>query len=348
VHIETNLGARTIPEIVQRSRLIEDLGYDRITCPELNHDPFLPLTIAAEHTKRVELATSVAIAFPRSPTVVAHVARDLNDLSEGRFVLGLGTQVKGHIQRRFATEWSSPGPKFRDYIEAVRAVWQSWDRQSALKHEGDFYSLSLMTPEFSPGPSTYRRPPIQIAGVNRYNLRLAGETCDGLRVHPFATRKYMEETIWPSIRDGAGKSGRDLSSFEMVGGGFIATGASNEEVDRARENARYRIAFYGSTRTYLPVLEAHGWGELNGVLRRLVAEGKWDELGSAVSDEVLDEFCVSGSYRNILPGIKERYEGLVDTVSIDTPEDADNADFADLVENVRSLKRASGNGGSIS
>jgi probable F420-dependent oxidoreductase len=341
VRVETNLGADQLSDIVERAKTIESLGYDRITCSELNHDPFLPLAIAAEYTERVELATSVAIAFPRSPTITAHLARDLNDLSSGRFVLGLGTQVKGHIQRRFATEWSSPGPRLRDYIAAVRAVWRSWEEQSALEHDGPFYPLSLMTPEFSPSPSDYRLPPIQIAGVNPYNLRLSGEICDGLRVHPFATKRYMETAIRPAVRDGLARTGRDARSFEMIGGGFIAVGANDSEVMKARENARYRIAFYGSTRTYLPVLDAHGWGELNGTLRRLVAAGKWDELSSAVPDEVLDEFCVSGVYSEILPRIRDRYEGMVDTVSIELPSEPTHPDFVQLLDDVRSLKTAS-------
>ncbi len=338
--IEAGLSATTIEGIKEQVRRIETLGFDRITRSELDRDPFLPLTIAAEYTSTVELATSVAIAFPRSPTITAHIARDLNDLSEGRFVLGLGTQVKGHIQRRFATEWSSPGPRFRDYIEAVRAVWDSWDHESGLRHEGSFYQLSLMTPEFSPGPSQYRRPPIQIAGVNRYNLRLAGEVCDGLRVHPFATRRYMEETIWPAVRAGAERSGRDLSTFDMIGGGFIATGRTTEQVEQRREQARYRLAFYASTRTYLPVLETHGWEDLNERLRRLVSAGKWDELAAAVPDEVLDEFCVAGTYEDILPEVRDRYEGLVDAVSLDLPEPSDEEVFQALLGELRNLNGA--------
>jgi probable F420-dependent oxidoreductase len=340
VQIEASLAATSIQEIVDRARTIERFAFDRITTSELSHDPFLPLVIAAEHTERVELTPSVAIAFPRSPTVTAHMARDLNDMSAGRFVLGLGTQVKGHIERRFATEWSSPGPKLRDYIESVRAVWDAWDSQGPLKHDGPFYKLSLMTPEFSPGPSKYRRVPIQIAGVNPYNLRLAGEICDGLRVHPFCTRTYMDATIWPAVRTGAVRAGRSLDGFEMVGGGFIATGATAEDVDKARENARYRLAFYGSTRTYLPVLEAHGWGALNGTLRRLVAEGKWDELATAVPDDVLDEFCIAGTYRQILPLIRERYEGVVDTISLDVPQDSEDQDFRTLLADVKELRGA--------
>jgi probable F420-dependent oxidoreductase len=340
VKVEAGLKTGALADVVRRAKRIEELGFDRLISPELNRDPFLPLVLAAEHTERIELATSVAIAFPRSPTVVAHLARDLNDLSNGRFILGLGTQVKGHIQRRFSTEWSSPGPRLRDYIAAVRAVWDSWEAGSNVSHDGPFYPLSLMTPEFSPGASENRLPPVQIAGVNQYNLRLAGEVCDGLRIHPFATRRYVEESIWPSVREGAERAGRDLASFELIGGGFIATGATEEAVHNARERARYRIAFYGSTRTYLPVLEAHGWGELNGTLRRLVSEAKWDELPAAISDEILDEFCVAGTYDSILPAIRARYEGLVDTLSLELPEPGNEEAFQELLEGVRALNGA--------
>jgi probable F420-dependent oxidoreductase len=342
MRIETSLESANWAKIGNRARLIEDLGYDRIASAELAHDPFLPLALAAGATERVGLVTSVAIAFPRSPMVTAYTARDLNDLSGGRFVLGLGTQVKGHIERRFATEWSSPGPRFRDYVQAVRAVWESWDSEGPLRYNGRFYRLSLMTPEFSPGPSSYGPIPIHIAGVNRYNLRLAGEICDGLRVHPFATKKYMLDVIWPAVRAGAERSGRDLAEFEMVGGGFIAAGANQSAVRDARENARYRIAFYASTRSYLPVLEAHGWEDLNAELRRLVAEGRWGDLALVIPDEVLDEFCVAGTYREILPAIRARYEGIVDTVSLDLPDDSQHAAYRELLGEVRALRPAGG------
>jgi probable F420-dependent oxidoreductase len=342
MRIETSIGNGGWTEITGRAQLAEELGYDRIATAELAHDPFLPLAVAAGATHRIGLVTSVAIAFPRSPTVTAYMARDLNDLSGGRFVLGLGTQVKGHIERRFATEWSAPGPRFRDYVQAVRAVWESWDSQGALRYDGRFYRLSLMTPEFSPGPSAYRSIPIHIAGVNRYNLRLAGEICDGLRAHPFATKKYTTDVIWPAVREGAARSGRDLAGFEMVGGGFIASGPDHEAVRGARESARYRIAFYASTRSYLPVLEAHGWEDLNSELRRLVAEGRWDDLAAVISDEVLDEFCVAGTYREILPAIRARYEGIVDTVSLDLPDDSQHAAYRELLGEVRALRPAGG------
>ncbi len=299
----------------------KNLGFDGIATPELKRDPFIPLALAAAETQRVQLTTSVAIAFPRSPTVVAYMSRNLNDLSEGRFVVGLGTQVKGHIERRFSTEWVSPGPRLREYILAMRAIWNTWDHGEPLKFGGKFYNLSLMTPEFSPPPSEFGPIKVQIAAVNEYNIRLAGEICDGLRVHPFSTPSYTREVIWPNVQRGAHRATRSLDSFELIGTGFIATGPDEESVMKAREDARYRISFYASTRTYLPVLEHHGWGDLNPKLRELVARNKWDDLPSVVPDDVLDTFCVSGTYERIADLIGERLGGLVDNISFPLPDD---------------------------
>ena len=318
--IESGLHDVPWAEIAGLARTIEALGFDSIAQPELKRDPFLPLTLASMATTRARLATSVAIAFPRSPTVVAYMAWNLQEMSKGRFALGLGTQVKGHIERRFATTWDSPGPRLRDYILAVRDIWQTWQHQTPLKHNGPFYTIDLMTPEFSPTPLDGPPPQIHIAAVNSYNIQLAGELCDGLRVHGFSTPAYTRDVIWPNIRAGAAKSGRSLADFALIGGGFIATGATEEEVRAAREQVRYRIAFYASTRTYLPVLEHHGWGAMNGELRRLIAQSRWGDLAAVVPDDVLDVFCVSGTYAEIVPRLRARDEGLVDCVSFPLPK----------------------------
>lgn len=321
MRVEATLGDVPWDEIPRLARAIEAMGFDGIAQPELKRDPFLPLALAATSTSRVRLATAVAIAFPRSPTVVAYTARNLHDLSRGRFVLGLGTQVRGHIERRFGVTWDSPGPRLREYVQALRAVWTTWQHGTPLTFRGRFYSLTLMTPEFDPGPSEYGLPKIHLAAVNPYNLRLAGEIADGLRVHPFSTPEYTREVIRPNVVRGARRAGRTLDDFELVAGGFIATGSTEEEVRAARERARYRIAFYGSTRSYRPVLDHHGWGHLNDVLHRLAGQGRWDELAAAVPDEVLDAFCISGTYETIASAVGARLEGLVDTVSFPLPAD---------------------------
>uniref|UniRef100_A0A831TA42 TIGR03617 family F420-dependent LLM class oxidoreductase n=1 Tax=Thermorudis peleae TaxID=1382356 RepID=A0A831TA42_9BACT len=342
MRVEATLGDVPWDEIPGLAQAIEAMGFDGIAQPELKRDPFLPLALAAAVTRRVRLATAVAIAFPRSPMVVACTARGLHDLSRGRFVLGLGTQVRGHIERRFGVTWASPGPRLREYVQALRAVWATWQHGTPLSFRGRFYSLSLMTPEFDPGPSEHGLPKIHLAGVNRYNLRLAGKLADGLRVHPFSTPEYTRDVIWPNVVEGASRAGRSLDDFELVGGGFIATGATEEEIRAARERARYRIAFYGSTRSYRPVLEHHGWGHLNDVLYRLAGQGRWDELAAAVPDEVLDAFCISGTYDTIAAAVGARLEGLVDTVNFPLPADpyAPDERYLAALEGVKRLAAA--------
>lgn len=320
--MRTEAGLHDVPwsEIPAQASAIERLGFDSIAQPELRRDPFLPLALAAGATRTVRLATSVAIAFPRSPTSNAYTAWNLQEMSRGRFVLGLGTQVKGHIERRFSTVWGSPGPRLREYLLALRAIWDTWQNGTPLNFKGDFYAIDLMTPEFSPAPLDVPPPHIQIAAVNTYNIQLAGELCDGLRIHPFSTPAYVRDIIWPNVAIGAKRSDRSLETFEMVGGGFIATGPTDEDVRQAREQVRYRIAFYASTRTYLPVLAHHGWEAMNGELRRLIAQQRWSDLAAVIPDSVLDEFCVSGTYDTIVPAIAERYTGLMDCVGFPLPQ----------------------------
>jgi probable F420-dependent oxidoreductase len=326
MRVEATLGDVPWDQIPRMARAIEAIGFDAITQPELKRDPFLPLALAATTTARVRLVTAVALAFPRSPTAMAYTARSLYDLSRGRLVLGLGTQVKGHIERRFGVAWDSPGPRLREYVQAVRAVWTCWQHGTPLAFHGRFYTMTLMTPEFDPGPSPYGTPRIHLAAVNPYNLQVAGEIADGLRVHPFATPEYTHDVVWPNILRGATRVGRSLADFELVAGGFIATGASDHEVLAARERVRFRIAFYGSTRAYRPVLEHHGWGDLNDLLYRLAAQGRWDELATAVPDDVLDTFCISGPYETIAEQVANRLGGLAHAVSFPLPKNLDAPD----------------------
>lgn len=335
--VETHLPDAPWVEIAERAARTEALGFDGLAAAELSRDPFLSLAVAATSTSRIRLATSVAIAFPRSPMVIAYQARNLQDLSGGRFVVGLGTQVKGHIERRFSTEWGSPGPRLREYVESMRAIWDTWQHGAPLNYSGKFYNFSLMTPEFSPPPSDFPAPRVDIAAVNEYNIRLAGELCDGLRVHPLSTPEYTRDVIWPNIQAGAAKSGRSLDDFELSGTGFIATGSTEDEVQKARENARYRIAFYASTRTYLPVLEHHGWEALNPQLRALIAENRWDDLPTVIPDEVLDAFCIAGTWDTIVERVGAKLEGLIDAVSIPTPDEPDDR-FHAALEGFKSLR----------
>lgn len=311
-----HLNSRDVRAVASEAAWAEAMGYDGVSANETAHDPFLALTLAATATSRVTLETHVAIAFPRSPMVVAYTARDLQDLSGGRFRLGLGTQVKGHIERRFSTAWGSPGPRLREYIQSLRAIWRAWDSGARLDYAGEFYQFSLMTPFFSPGPGQHPQPPIFNAAVNAYNCRVAGQLSDGLVLHTFTSADYVRQVVRPNIAAGARQAGRDPSEVTISGGGFIVTGPNRAAIKEADHDARRRIAFYASTRTYLPVLECHGFQEIGQRLHQMSLEGKWDEMGDLIGDDILNAFAVVGEYDEIAPMLLERYGGLVDEVGL--------------------------------
>ncbi|MCH7576563.1 MAG: TIGR03617 family F420-dependent LLM class oxidoreductase [Chloroflexi bacterium] len=315
MRLETAVMAPTIKELADYGKRMEEMGYDSIVTPEAGRDPFLPLAILAEHTERLKLGTAVAIAFPRSPFVVAQMAWDLQRYSGGRFILGLGTQVKGHNERRYSTPWPAPpGPRLREYILCLKAIFNTFQTNERPNFKGDWYQFTLISPFFNPGPIPNGGVPIYISAINKYHCRLVGEVCDGIRMHPFNTPKYTREVIIPSIEEGAKKAGRKLSDIDVVGGGFLVTGKNEEEVERAKAPFKQQIAFYGSTRSYHPVLECHGWGEVGMALHRLSMEGKWAEMTNEITDEMLNEFAIVGTYDEIVPKIKERYSGVVNTL----------------------------------
>jgi len=294
----------------------EAAGFDAVMTVELGHEPFAPLAFAALATTRIELTTSVAIAFPRSPTVLASQAWDLNANANGRFVLGLGTQVKGHNERRFGIPWNAPAPRLRDYIGALRAVWRCWERGERLDYQSEHYRLSLMTPDFSPEPTGLAPVPVTIAAVGRGMLRVAGEVGDGVRLHPLCSRRYLEEVCLPEIAEGMRRGGRRRAHFDLHGGGFVATGPDEQAVAAAIDQVRRRIAFYGSTRTYLPILSLHGLDDLGAKLHRLSVEGRWAEMPAEVSDDVVRIFAAGGTYREIAGAIEARFGGLADSIEI--------------------------------
>ena len=332
-----HLNSRDVRAVPSEAAWAEAMGYDGISANETAHDPFLALTLAATATTRVTLETHVAIAFPRSPMVVAYTSRDLQDLSGGRFRLGLGTQVKGHIERRFSTVWEAPGPKLREYIQALRSIWTAWDTGDRLDYSGKYYQFSLMTPFFSPGPGLYPQPPVFNAAVNAYNCRVAGEVSDGLVLHTFTSADYVRKVVRPSIAAGTRKTGREAGDVSISGGGFIVTGPNRSAVREADREARQRIAFYASTRTYLPVLECHGFQEIGQRLHQMSLEGKWDEMGDLISDEMLDAFAVVGEYDEIAPLLLQRYGGLVDEVGL-TVSTSGNAEQRQLQRIIRELQ----------
>lgn len=301
------------------ARQAEDSGFDAVMTVELGHDVFTPLALAALATERVELTPSVAIAFPRSPTVLAGQAWDLHANSNGRFVLGLGSQVKGHNERRFGIPWSPPAPRIRDYVMALRAVWQCWETRGRLNFDSQHYKLTLMTPDFSPEPTGLPMVPVTIAAVGEAMLRVAGQVGDGVRLHPLCSRRYLEEVCMPQLMEGMRRSGRNRAHFDIHGGGFVCTGPDEQTVAAEMDRARRRIGFYGSTRTYLPILSLHGLHDLGLKLHRMSVEGAWDRMGAEVSDDVVRIFAACGTYGELPRAIDQRFGGVADSIDIHFP-----------------------------
>src|SRR5262250_2716933 len=251
---------RTIPA---EARKLEAFVYDCIWTSETQHDPFLPLAVAATATSSIKLGTSIAVAFPRSPMILAYTAWDIQKASGGRLILGLGSQVRAHNQRRFSVKFESPGPKLREVVLALRAIWDCWQNGTPLRFKGQFYNFDLMTPFFNPGPIAHPKIAVFVAGVNRYMCRMAGEVCDGLHAHPFHTAKYLREYVHPAVNEGLKASGRSRADFQYATSVFVIVGDTEHERTKNTEAVRQQIAFYASTRTYAPVLEAHGWESIS-------------------------------------------------------------------------------------
>ena len=317
MRVETGVPMNDWRSVAETARQAEALGYDGIVSFEIKNDPFIPLALAAIATERIHLGTAIAVCFPRSPMVVALTAWDLHRQSKGRFTLGLGTQVKGHNERRFSVPWGPPLPRLREYIQSLRAIWRCWEHKEPLNFEGEHYRFTLMTPEFSPEPTGLPPIPISIAAVKPGMMRLAGRHCDGVRLHGFATRKYLEETALPEIHAGLEKSDRSREQFEIWGGGFIATGPDDESVAEQLETIRYRIAFYGSTRSYHGVFAAHGWEDLGMKLHAMSRAGKWKEMAAEIPDDVVREFAAAGRYDEIANAVENRFSGLADSIALD-------------------------------
>jgi probable F420-dependent oxidoreductase len=323
--------------IDRTARAAEDLGFAGLWTSETKHDAFLPLAIAANETHQIGLGTSVAIAFSRSPMETAQTAWDLQDLSAGRFVLGLGTQVKAHITRRFSMPWDRPAARLREYILALRAIWESFQTKGPLQFKGEHYRHTLMTPFFNPGPIDYPEIPVYIAGVNSRLARLAGEACDGFHVHPFHSPAYVTRTVKPAIAEGARHANRDPGQVTLATSAFVITGENREETTERRESVRSQISFYASTPTYRTVLEAHGWEEVGERLGTMAREKKWREMPALITDEMLATFAIEAAPDEIGPALKERYEGLIDRVALYLPFVPDEHDefWQAVVESAR-------------
>jgi probable F420-dependent oxidoreductase len=320
--LDVNIAIDSLLDVPELARDAEAAGFDGVWTSETRHDPFLPLALAAAHTGRVSLGTAIAVAFPRSPTAVAHIAWDLQAASKGRLILGLGTQVKGHNERRFSVPWTAPGPRLRDYIGALRAVWECWQSGRPIDFRSEHYNITLMTPFFAPAPIEHPRIPIYIAAVNPYNLRLAGELCEGVHLHPFHSVKYLRDFALPHIEAGLARASRRRSDITLMTFAFMVTGRTAAEMAQARERARQQIAFYASTRTYEPVLAAHGWQDLMPSLHRKSVQGDWAGMAALITDEMLGVFTVEAPLDELAAALRARYDGILDRIGPYLPLEA--------------------------
>ena len=326
------LGAGDLAGAGENARASEEAGYDGIFTAETSHDPFFPLLIAAQHTSTIELGTAIAVAFSRNPMTMAQIGWDLQAFTQGRFVLGLGSQIKPHITKRFSMPWSSPAARMREFILAMRAIWACWNDGTKLDFQGDFYTHTLMTPFFNPGPNPYGTPKVFLAGVGQLMTEVAGEVCDGFLSHGFTTEQYLREVTVPALERGLATSGRTRADLEISLPAFVVTGADEEAMAQAATGVRQQIAFYGSTPAYRPVLELHGWGDLQDDLNRLSKEGKWAEMGELIDDEILDTFAVVAEPGDVAAGLKARFGDLIDRVTFYAPYQADPDTWLPVVE----------------
>jgi probable F420-dependent oxidoreductase len=311
-------------------RELELLGYDRAFSFEAKHDPFLPLAVAAEHTERIGLGTAVAIAFARSPMTIANAAWDLQALTGGRFTLGLGSQIRPHVEQRFSMPWSRPAARMRELVLAVRAIWSSWQDGTPLDFAGEFYTHTRMVPAFDPGPLD-AAPPILLGGVGPAMTAVAGEVADGLIVHPVNSRRSLQELTVPALAEGAARSGRSVADLELLCVTIVVTGRDEQQFDRSLEAVRTQLAFYGTTPAYQPVFALHGYGDLHDDLRRLARDGRWEEMGALVDDDLVRTIAVVGEPHEIAPAVRERLTGISDSVGLVNNRAPDPEHLAEVV-----------------
>jgi len=316
--VDAALTITNLDAVATAAPEIEASGYDGIFSFEGQHDPFFPLLLAAEHTEHVQLTTAVAIAFARNPMTLAQTAYDLQLASHGRFRLGLGTQIKPHIEKRFSMPWSQPVERMRELVLAIRAIWACWHEGTPLDFRGEFYRHTLMTPFFNPGPSPYGLPGIFLAGVGPRMTEMAGEVADGFIVHPFGTERSLRELTIPAVERGAARAGRSLADVEVAFPLMAVVADTDEELARGRDAMRPRLAFYGSTPAYRVILDVHGWGGLQPELNRLSKTGDWAAMSALITDEMVDAFSVQGTPDTVGAIVRERYGDLVQRISFDT------------------------------
>ena len=293
---------------------LEKRGYDAAFTAEINNDPFFPLVLAAAHSQGIALTTSISVAFARNPMTMANLAWDLNQYSKGRFSVGLGSQIKPHITRRFSMPWSKPAARMREFILAMRAIWACWDTGEALDFNGEFYQHNLMTPMFTPHNAGYGAPGVNLAAVGPMMAEVAGEVADGVIAHGFTTAKYLREVTLPAVERGLAKSGRQRENFDVSLPAMVVAGVNEAAFEQSRSAVQSQLAFYASTPAYRPVLELHGWGDLQGEAHRMTREGRWDAMGELITDDILHTFAIVSEDIEQVPALlAERYKGLADT-----------------------------------
>lgn len=330
---DSNLGGARSAAVA-----FENAGYNAMWTAESDHDPFLPLAVAADHTESIELGTSIAVAFARSPMTLANLGWDLQEFSNGRFLLGLGTQVEAHITRRFSMPWTQPAKRMRELVVAVRAIWDTWLNGIRLDFRGDFYNHTLMTPFFTPSNETIAKvglPKVFLAGVGPRMTEVAGEVCDGFICHGFNTESYLREVTLPALARGRAWAGKTLDGFEIVGPSFVVTGTTDEEIAIATAKTRQQLGFYASTPAYRGVLEHHGWSDLGTELHQRTVAGEWDKLGEGINDEVLNTFAVVGHIDTIADKLHDRYGDIVSRVRLASPMDVAPDRWTALAEALR-------------
>jgi probable F420-dependent oxidoreductase len=322
MRVDTGLGASA--DTRAAAAQAQQAGYAGAWTSEIKHDPFVALGLAAVATDTIELGTAIALAFARNPMSLAVQANDVQLLSEGRLLLGLGSQIRPHITRRFSMPWSHPAPRMREFILALRAIWSCWNDGTKLQFRGEYYQHTLMTPFFNPGPNPHGAPKVLLAGVGEAMTAVAGEVADGFLCHGFTTERYLREVTVPALARGRGRAGRaDLAGFEVSGSPFVATGRNQAEFEAACRGVREQIAFYGSTPAYRPVLARHGWAGLSDELHELSLQGRWQDMGTIIDDDVLSTFAVVGLPGQVAPELLRRYGDLMTRLSLYTPYDID-------------------------
>ena len=315
---------------------MEDMGYSGVMTAETAHDPFFPLLVAAQNTQRVQLMTSIAVAFARSPMTLANIGHDLNAFSKGRFVLGLGSQIRPHITKRFSMPWSSPAARMREYIMAMRAIWECWHQQQPLEFTGEFYTHTLMTPFFTPTNVDYGAPKVFLAAVGPKMTEVAGEVADGIIVHAFTTEKYLRETTLPALATGFAKAGKRREDFQISYPMFVVTGNTEEDMREAAQATCQQIAFYGSTPAYKPVLDSVGAGDLQGELNTMSKQGRWKEMGELITPDLLKEFAIVGEPQTLADQIAAKYGDIVDRTSAAYAH-ISKTDRADIIERLTAV-----------